>query len=61
MHTLPGRTAFPFPACRKIFRKPFLSGYKKAIRNCFEIPQKVFSSLDVLNKMFLFLCDSTVP
>ena len=28
MHTLPGRTAFPSPACRKIFRKPFLFGYK---------------------------------
>ena len=27
MHTQPGRTAFPFPACRKIFRKPFLFGY----------------------------------
>ena len=28
MHTLPGRTAFPSSTCRKIFRKPFLFGYK---------------------------------
>ena len=29
MHTLSGRTAFPSPTCRKIFRKPFLFGYNK--------------------------------
>ena len=27
MHTLSGRTASPSPACRTIFRKPFLFGY----------------------------------
>ena len=28
-HTMSGRTAFPSPECRKIFRKPFLFGYNK--------------------------------
>ena len=32
MHTLSGRTAFPSPAYRTIFRKPFLFGYKDAIQ-----------------------------
>ena len=31
MYALPVRIAFPSPASRKIFRKPFLFGYKKGI------------------------------
>ena len=41
MHTLSGRTASPSPTCRKIFRKPFLFGYKREIVHVHRPAKKV--------------------